>query len=48
MNSMFKGIDKLEKITFYPYIKTSIIEDMEDMFNGCSSLLRVNFTKFDA
>ena len=45
MNSLFKGLSKLDSINFGG-LDTSKITDMGEMFQNCSSLKSVNLTTF--
>jgi surface protein len=47
MDSMFKDIKKLKSIIFYPYINTYNINNMRNMFYGCSSLTSINISNFN-
>ena len=47
MDSMFKDITKLKSIIFYPYINTYNINNMRNMFYGCSSLTSINISNFN-
>jgi len=47
MYQLFQGIDKMTFIYFSPFFKTSKVEDMGYMFDGCSSLTSIGLSNFD-
>ena len=46
-SGMFKGVNKMKEIAFYPYINTSLITNMSRMFEGCVSLISININSFN-
>jgi len=44
---LFSGIDRMISISFTPFFNTSIITNMNGMFQDCSSLILINLSNFN-